>query len=217
MVTTTRGVAIPEAANYLSVTTKTVRNYIGKGLLEARKWNGAWRIDPDSLETVAVLRRGRVAGEGSRGTGAESAHAEPSGRDSDALEIGRAQGALQEAQGALQEARERLSELTAENRALHERIERLEAAASSEWAELRVRKEQAESASARAEEAEARVSKALQENQRLEASLGKAAAKAKLLEKWLQEEEDARKGAEAEGAEIRSRRRLELLEGLSGA
>ena len=134
-----RSLAIPAAAKTLRVSEKTVRNYIVRGVLQATKWNGAWRIPLDSVQEVHWTKYGEAADLPPKAgdTGLElEAGQEPdvsAGTDPVIAGSGSASGPV---------CAEEITGFSSEERLLHERIERLEASAASGWTESRQYKEQ---------------------------------------------------------------------------
>lgn len=53
------GYTIKEASLALQVSTKTVRNYINKGLLQATKVHGRWIVDVESIRNISKNKIGK--------------------------------------------------------------------------------------------------------------------------------------------------------------
>jgi hypothetical protein len=134
-----RSLAIPAAAKALRVSEKTVRNYIVRGVLQATKWNGAWRIPLDSVQEVHWTKYGEAAmlpaPAVDTGSALEAGQESGMPAGADIVRVGNGNG----------EGPARTREVVGfseEERRLHERIERLEASAASGWTESRQYKEQ---------------------------------------------------------------------------
>lgn len=124
----TEHLTIDQAANLLKVTTKTVRNYIERDYLNARKWNGAWRIPKEDLLETYRKKYGKQV-EPERLEGPQSQSLVQLQRDDYDL--------LQRRVGKLDAVERALAERTAELRALSERRTELEASSASGWTEAR--------------------------------------------------------------------------------
>lgn len=124
----TEHLTIDQAANLLKVTTKTVRNYIERDYLNARKWNGAWRIPKEDLLEIYRKKYGKKV-EPKRLEGLQSQSLVQLQRDDYDL--------LQRRVGKLDAIERALAERTAELRALSERRTELEASSASGWTEAR--------------------------------------------------------------------------------
>ena len=124
----TEHLTIDQAANLLKVTTKTVRNYIERDYLNARKWNGAWRIPKEDLLEIYRKKYGKKV-EPERLEGLQSQSLVQLQRDDYDL--------LQRRVGKLDAVERALAERTAELRALSERRTELEASSASGWTEAR--------------------------------------------------------------------------------
>lgn len=124
----TEHLTIDQAANLLKVTTKTVRNYIERDYLNARKWNGAWRIPKEDLLEIYRKKYGKKV-EPERLEGLQSQSLVQLQRDDYDL--------LQRRVGKLDAIERALAERTAELRALSERRTELEASSASGWTEAR--------------------------------------------------------------------------------
>ena len=124
----TEHLTIDQAANLLKVTTKTVRNYIERDFLNARKWNGAWRIPKEDLLEIYRKKYGKKV-ESERLEGLQSQSLVQLQRDDYDL--------LQRRVGKLDAIERALAERTAELRALSERRTELEASSASGWTEAR--------------------------------------------------------------------------------
>lgn len=124
----TEHLTIDQAANLLKVTTKTVRNYIERDYLNARKWNGAWRIPKEDLLEIYRKKYGKKV-EPERLEGLQSQSLVQLQRDDYDL--------LQRRVGKLDAIERALAETTAELRALSERRTELEASSASGWTEAR--------------------------------------------------------------------------------
>ena len=124
----TEHLTIDQAANLLKVTTKTVRNYIERDFLNARKWNGAWRIPKEDLLEIYRKKYGKNV-EPERLEGLQSQSLVQLQRDDYDL--------LQRRVGKLDAVERALAERTAELRALSERRTELEASSASGWTEAR--------------------------------------------------------------------------------
>lgn len=124
----TEHLTIDQAANLLKVTTKTVRNYIERDFLNARKWNGAWRIPKEDLLEIYRKKYGKKV-EPERLEGLQSQSLVQLQRDDYDL--------LQRRVGKLDAIERALAERTAELRALSERRTELEASSASGWTEAR--------------------------------------------------------------------------------
>lgn len=124
----TEHLTIDQAANLLKVTTKTVRNYIERDYLNARKWNGAWRIPKEDLLEIYRKKYGKKV-ESERLEGLQSQSLVQLQRDDYDL--------LQRRVGKLDAVERALAERTAELRALSERRTELEASSASGWTEAR--------------------------------------------------------------------------------
>ncbi len=124
----TEHLTIDQAANLLKVTTKTVRNYIERDYLNARKWNGAWRIPKEDLLEIYRKKYGKKM-EPERLEGLQSQSLVQLQRDDYDL--------LQRRVGKLDAIERALAERTAELRALSERRTELEASSASGWTEAR--------------------------------------------------------------------------------
>lgn len=119
---------IDQAANLLKVSTKTVRNYIERGYLNARKWNGAWRIPKEDLLEIYRKKYGKIL-EPERFEELQSQSLVQLQRDD--------YDGLQRRVGKLDAVERALAERTAELRALTERQTQLEASSASGWTEAR--------------------------------------------------------------------------------
>ena len=124
----TEHLTIDQAANLLKVTTKTVRNYIERDYLNARKWNGAWRIPKEDLLEIYRKKYGKKV-EPERLEGLQSQSLVQLQRDD--------YDRLQRRVGKLDAVERALAERTAELRALSERQNQLEASSASGWTEAR--------------------------------------------------------------------------------
>jgi len=52
---------IVQASNFLNVSTKTIHNYIKKGILKANKWNGMWFVENRSVMEINMkLNRSKI-------------------------------------------------------------------------------------------------------------------------------------------------------------
>lgn len=52
---------IVQASKFLSVSTKTIHNYIKKGILKANKWNGMWFVENGSIIEINMkLNRSKI-------------------------------------------------------------------------------------------------------------------------------------------------------------
>ena len=124
----TEHLTIDQAANLLKVTTKTVRNYIERDYLNARKWNGAWRIPKEDLLEIYRKKYGKkVEPESLEGLQIQSL-----------VQLQRDDyDRLQRRVGKLDAVERALAERTAELRALAERQTQLEASSASGWTEAR--------------------------------------------------------------------------------
>ena len=126
---------IDQAANLLKVTTKTVRNYIDREYLKARKWNGAWRIPRENILEIYRKKYGKII-EPRRIETLESESLVQLQRDD--------YDRLQQRIGKLDAVERALAERTAELRTLHERQTQLEASSASGWTEARKYKDDIE-------------------------------------------------------------------------
>ena len=126
---------IDQAANLLKVTTKTVRNYIDREYLKARKWNGAWRIPKGNILEIYRKKYGKLLDpERLEGLHNESL-----------VQLDRGDyDQLQQRIGKLDAIERALAERTAEIRAMNERQARLEASSASGWTEARKYKDDIE-------------------------------------------------------------------------
>lgn len=58
---------IVQASKFLNVSTKTIHNYIKKGILRANKWNGMWFVEYGSIIEVNMkLNRNKIELQGHR-------------------------------------------------------------------------------------------------------------------------------------------------------
>lgn len=131
----TEHLTIDQAANLLKVTTKTVRNYIDREYLKARKWNGAWRIPKEDILEIYRKKYGKLlAPERLDGLHNESL-----------VQLDRGDyDQLQQRIGKLDAVERALAERTAEIRAMNERQAQLEASSASGWTEARKYKDDIE-------------------------------------------------------------------------
>jgi chromosome segregation ATPase len=119
-------VNIPQAAKMLKVTTKTIYNYLEKGIVDAQKWNGSWRI---SHQNIIELYKKKY------GTSLERIEGEV---DSKFIEVRPNEFArLNESVGRLEAIKSENENFRNEAMKLHERIGELEASAASGWTEAR--------------------------------------------------------------------------------
>lgn len=131
------GLAIGAAAEILNVADKTIRNYIARGILQAEKWNGSWRIPLHSIQEVHWNRYGRPADlPDPRAAARGGSEDQPDAGPQVSLPRSRYDELLGEASAcrALADEAERLR---ADVKTLHERIGRLEASSASGWTESR--------------------------------------------------------------------------------
>jgi len=120
---------ISQAAKYLKVTEKTIRNYIDRGLLAAEKWNGQWRMPDSAIMEIYEKKFGK------------NRSLKFSEMD-DFVRISQGEYAEQQKKLGQLEADEGLIvELKGEIKTLHERLIQLEASAASGWTEARNAKE----------------------------------------------------------------------------
>jgi chromosome segregation ATPase len=124
-------VNIPQAAKLLKVTTKTIYNYLEKGIVDAKKWNGSWRIAHGNVMELYKKKYGisleTTAGE----------------VDSRFIEVRPNEFArLNESVGRLEVMKSENENLRSEAMKLHERVAELEASAASGWTEARKCKEE---------------------------------------------------------------------------
>ena len=145
---------IPQAAKILKVTEKTIRNYIEKGILEAEKWNAAWRIENGKIREIYYKKYGRKLEEIS-------------------LDSVQQQGAVRvpkeeydeslRRSGQLDFMESQAKEMAAEIKALNERLMQLEASAASGWTEARKYKEDSQALEEKLNQARESESEAQQE------------------------------------------------------
>ena len=141
---------IPQAASALKVTTKTVRNYIDRGLLPAEKWNGAWKIrERDVVELYWKKYSKHMEGTEPQETRAEEGTRVPKEQWEE----------LQRRSGRLEAAETLIKDQRAEIRQALERAAQLEASAASAWTESRNLREQVELLRARVGELESAIEK----------------------------------------------------------
>lgn len=126
---------IDQAANLLKVTTKTVRNYIDRGYLKARKWNGAWRIPKGNILEIYRKKYGKYL-ERERLEGLRNESFVQLDRDD--------YDRLQQRIGKLDAVERTLAERTAEIKAMNERQAQLEGSSASGWTEARKYKDDVE-------------------------------------------------------------------------
>ena len=120
---------IPQAAKYLKVTEKTIRNYIDRALLGAEKWNGQWRIPESAIIEIYEKKFGK-----------KRSFKFP--EVDDFMRISQGEYAEQQKKlGQLEVDEGLIVELKGEIKALHERLIQLEASAASGWTEARNAKE----------------------------------------------------------------------------
>ena len=126
-------VNITQAAILLQVTTKTIYNYLEKGLVEAQKWNGSWRIPKKTIIEFYEKKYGKKI---------ECLNSEfdPTGVMMTPQEFAK----LNECVGRLEVIQNERDSLKNETRKLHTRIWELEASAASGWTEARKCKEELE-------------------------------------------------------------------------
>ncbi|MCE2437810.1 MAG: helix-turn-helix domain-containing protein [Candidatus Latescibacteria bacterium] len=127
--------SIEQAAILLRVTTKTVRNYIDREYLKARKWNGAWRIPKGNILEIYRKKYGKTL-EPERLEGLRNESLVQLDRDDYDL--------LQRRVGKLDAVERTLAERTAEVKAMNERQAQLEASSASGWTEARKYKDDVE-------------------------------------------------------------------------
>ncbi|MDE2887104.1 MAG: helix-turn-helix domain-containing protein [Gemmatimonadota bacterium] len=126
---------IEQAANLLKVTTKTVRNYIDRDYLTARKWNGAWRIPKGNILEIYRKKYGKTL-ERERLEGL---------RSESFIQLDRGDyDRLQQRIGKLDAVERTLAERTAEIKAMNERQAQLEGSSASGWTEARKYKDDVE-------------------------------------------------------------------------
>jgi chromosome segregation ATPase len=124
-------VNILQAAKLLKVTTKTIYNYLDKGLITAQKWNGSWRIPKRTLIEFYQKKYGILLESDIRENRAST------------LEIRREEFArLNKAVGILESIQIEKDALKSEVAILHTRVAELEASAASGWTEARKSKEE---------------------------------------------------------------------------
>ncbi len=128
---------IPEAAKILKVTDKTIRNYINRGFLKPKKWNGTWRISRDEIEELFRKKFGKKMMEN---------HIEMSYNPDQILVEKSEFEAQQQKLGKLAAIEIAEKELRAEIRSVNERNAQLEASSASGWTEARALKEELEKA-----------------------------------------------------------------------
>ncbi len=126
---------IDQAAHLLKVTTKTIRNYIDREFLKAKKWNGAWRIPRENILEIYRKKYGKII-EPERLERLENESLVQLHRDD--------YDRLQQRVGKLDAVEQTLAERSAELRALSERQTQLEGSSASGWTEARKYKDDVE-------------------------------------------------------------------------
>ena len=123
---------IKQAASALKVTDKTIRNYIEKGVLDAEKWNGAWRIQYRKIIELYYKKYGKKM----EYLGPEQLQKEP------VISVSQEEyDSFQQRAGRLEYAEIQVKELRAELKILNERLGQLESSSASGWTEARKNKE----------------------------------------------------------------------------
>ncbi len=123
---------IKQAANVLKVTDKTIRNYIEKGVLDAEKWNGAWRIQYRNIIELYYKKYGKKL----EYFDPEQLQKEP------VISVSQEEyDSFQQRAGRLEYAEIQVKELRAELKILNERLGQLESSSASGWTEARKNKE----------------------------------------------------------------------------
>ena len=124
-------VNISQAATLLNVTTKTIYNYMEKGLINAEKWNGSWRIPKGNIIELYEKKYGT------------SLEVDFSESETSTIEIRRDEFArLNKAVGILESIQKERDALKMEAANLHTRVAELEASAASGWTEARKSKQE---------------------------------------------------------------------------
>jgi chromosome segregation ATPase len=124
--------SIPQSADALNLSEKTIRNYIDRGILRAEKWNGSWRISHGILNALSKKKYGNsLEAQVPSITGAGAARV-------GVIEIARSEyDALLRRAGRADATEELIAELRSEIRDQSERVAQLEASSASGWTEAR--------------------------------------------------------------------------------
>lgn len=186
---TERTFSIPQAAEILQVTDKTIRNYMDRGFIQAEKWNGAWRINQKNIAEIFDKKFGKNLASHEKSMSAFQGEITISRHEYDRLQ--KESGKLETVELHLKDRNERLTEL-------NERVIQLEASVASAWTEARKYKEDLDEAKERSQLAQKQAEEAREESrwlrkewERLQEKQKEAEGRIDALETSLHEKEEA--------------------------
>ena len=154
--------SVPEAAEILQVTDKTIRNYIDRGFLKPDKWNGSWRIPRSEISELFWNKFGtRLDAETeNRVSGTDQIMVQKSDFEEQQRELGKL-AALELSETALR----------TENRDLVDKNAQLEASAASGWTQARALQDELDRLRQELTETNANAQKAIQDSEWLRREL----------------------------------------------